>query len=112
MASETYNRRNFFKKSARLVLPILGLIAGASWETFAQSNRVTNCPGDCNATCKGLCAVGCDNGCIGTCRFMCGDACTSTCANSCHSSCSRVAEQSTTSKDSVLIQNDTISLNN
>lgn len=81
---ELQSRREFFKKAAKGVLPILGamVLAGSPSIVRAAEHTLngcndgchgmckTNCTG-CEGTCSGGCTAGCKGGCRGTCHTMC-----------------------------------------
>ena len=85
---ELQSRRQFFKKAAKGVLPIIGaialanipLIANAS-ESSGNSNGCYGCEGgcwSCTGTCKNLCK-GCSGSCTGTCSSSCRGGCYQSC---------------------------------
>lgn len=62
------SRRDFFKKAAKGVLPILGFAIIASIPTF-ETKASTGC-----TSCTGIC-TGCQGGCTGSCRGGCSGSC-------------------------------------
>lgn len=79
---ELQSRREFFKKAAKGVLPILGAVVLASTPAIvkASGSDSTGC-----TTCYGTCY-----GCTGSCAGKCADVCTScsgTCQNTCRGMC-------------------------
>lgn len=71
-------RREFFKKAAESVLPILAAVALAGAPNIIHAaNNVSACAcsgacvGGCNYTCGGTCKGACMNGCQGTCKSSC-----------------------------------------
>lgn len=95
-SDELQSRRQFFKKVAKNVLPILGAIVLATTPTILKAKDSApqwcrfGCAGYCNnqcyATCLGGCYVGC-TGCVGYCKVQC-IGCTGTCHATCLKSCS------------------------
>jgi len=62
---EVQSRREFFKKTARIALPLIGgIIIGSSPSIYkkAVTKVATGCDG-CSGSCDGGCAVGCRGGC-------------------------------------------------
>lgn len=93
-------RREFFKKAAKTVLPILGSIMLASAPTIVKAKESAPqwcrygcagfCAGQCYASCMGGCYGSCV-GCVGFCKVQCigcTGSCQGTCINSCALSCS------------------------
>ena len=101
MNEELQSRREFFKKAAKGVLPILGAIILSNVPTvLSRAHTISEC-GGCSGSCKGGCSSTCDGGCRGGCRNGCKSTCTlgchgqtsdgtncSGCTNQCYSSCS------------------------
>lgn len=95
------NRRDFFKKSVKRILPYIGIIAtGTIFETKAVAMPLIasdcheacehSCHNLCAQTCYGKCKHSCRNGCTRSCRGMCSDACSGcqiSCKGRCQSSC-------------------------
>jgi hypothetical protein len=93
---ELQSRREFFKKAAKGVLPILSAIvltstpailkakdAAPQWCRFGCAGYCSN---QCYSTCIGGCYVGC-TGCVAFCKQQC-IGCTGTCHATCLKSCS------------------------
>lgn len=78
---ELQSRRDFFKKAAKGVLPILGAVVLASSPLLSQAAE--KAPMGCD-TCKGSCKGNCAYGCQGTCRGGCSTGCGGGCTGSCH----------------------------
>lgn len=75
---ELQSRREFFKKAAKGVLPILGVIALS--QLPLKSNATSqHCP--CSGTCT-ACVGGCMDACARSCK-----ACSNGCSRGCHASC-------------------------
>ena len=77
---ELQSRREFFKKTAKGVLPILGAIALANvpYVMGAKENPSMDCRGGCYYTCSGSCSGGCDGGCRWGCETTCKGGCEGT----------------------------------
>lgn len=89
---ELQSRREFFKKAAKGVLPILGavVLAGAPAIVKAAEESPMGCKYGCSTGCYTSCNTGCKSGCYGTCKHACDGCkytCDSTCKNSCKESC-------------------------
>lgn len=87
---ELQNRREFFKKAAKGVLPILGAIVLANIPNISQATEKS--PMGCTSgTCAGGCSGGCDSSCKfhckGTCKGVCSDNCSTTCKAICRNAC-------------------------
>lgn len=85
---ELQSRREFFKKAAKGVLPILGavVLAGAPAIVKAAEESPMGCNGYCKAGCGSSCTGSCTGGCVNTCARSC-TACSDGCARGCHASC-------------------------
>lgn len=85
---ELQTRREFFKKTAKRVLPVLGaaLLAGSPILSKAAdaTEKATGCYGceggcwSCTGTCNGMCK-GCSGSCSGTCLSSCRGNCYQSC---------------------------------
>ncbi len=88
---ELQSRREFFKKAAKGVLPILGAVVLAGTPLLSQAAKTTEascyCGGTCFANCHGSCSSGCLYGCQGQCRGGCAYSCKGACQGSCEGSC-------------------------
>lgn len=107
MKNNLQNRREFFKKAAKGVLPILGAIVLSSipFNASAVNKDSTYCE-HCNSSCSNGCRRGCSQGCgsscytncqghthkyhpsndCETCRYYCA-GCTGQCSGTCSGSC-------------------------
>lgn len=96
-SEELQNRREFFKKAAKGVLPVLGAIALMNMPLLTQakeSNPIGSCT-NCSYACGGSCSRGCSNGCSRSCKTSCAINCggqtsanpCGSCSNACYSSC-------------------------
>lgn len=104
MENDLFSRRQFFKKSLKKILPVIGgVVLGALHLEKAEGKTPTNCIygcayacmtscsgacdftclGDCHAGCKTSCYLGCKTMCTETCRGGCKNGCADTCYNSC-----------------------------
>ena len=89
------SRREFFKKAAKGVLPLLGVAALISAPKVAKAAETPQyCQWDCTFTCRGgcqgctgACTGGCSGGCSGGCYGGCNTACTGYCRGTCHGAC-------------------------
>ena len=105
-----HSHRQFFKKAAKSVLPILGAIVLSNMpsvliaqEQTKQGGCKASCSNNCSHMCRVTCKTMCGNYCGGSCRMTCfRDGCTQTCAASCITTCMYSAKMTTDS-----IQNDT-----
>ena len=86
-------RREFFKKAAKSVLPILGTICILNTPFRAQAKKIAmgcddgSCQFECMTTCREACSNDCTFGCGNTCYDSC-IGCRETCRGSCDGSCS------------------------
>ncbi len=75
---ELQSRREFFKKAAKVALPVVAAVALASAPAIVNAAEVNmgcesclgNCSGGCKNTCSGSCSCGCTgcrNSCVGSC---------------------------------------------
>lgn len=88
---EIQSRREFFKKAAKGILPIVGSIILMSTPSIANAVEVAhadcryNCSGGCNS-CKGTCEWKCQDDCSGSCKGTCKRTCKTGCYRYCTSS--------------------------
>lgn len=99
-------RREFFKKAAKSVLPIIGAIAlvqvpitlkatqkvpmgceGMGCEQQCRGGCVDSCYDTCRNTCSKECKDNCYDYCNGFCTDSCKDTCRETCNVTCYGSC-------------------------
>ncbi len=73
---ELQNRREFFKKAAKGVLPILGAIVFANVSNGLHAEEATS-------SCQGSCVAACMNGCTTSCQYICKGTCKSWCSTHC-----------------------------
>ena len=97
---ELQSRRDFFKKAAKGVLPILGavVLSGAPQILKAAEEQMGcrygcagSCYYNCYQSCQGNCRTGCytmcTGGCDGSCKGTCSQSCMGSCLNSCMGYC-------------------------
>ena len=71
------SRREFFKKAAKVALPVVGAVVLSSLPiaeakaSGCNNNCVYTCGGGCQGTCQNMCALSCGNSCQNTCQHHC-----------------------------------------
>ena len=86
---ELQSRREFFKKAAKSLLPILGAITLTSTPGIVKAaEKTTNCNYSCSFSCSSRCSGTCSGSCYGYCGGACSYSCQNTCKGSCQSTCS------------------------
>lgn len=88
---ELQSRREFFKKAAKSVLPILGAVVLASNPILSKAEELedpSGCQWGCSSGCKGGCGRACSTGCTNSCAGSCSGACKGGCTGNCKGSCS------------------------
>lgn len=87
---EIQSRREFFKVSAKKLLPIVGVIALSSmpFTSKATSLDSTSCDGSCVGYCYGACGTACSTSCVRSCKDYCDGSCKGTCLRTCAGGCS------------------------
>ena len=80
---ELQSRRDFFKKTAKSVLPILGAVVLAGVPNLVKAEED---PMGCQYGCSGGCSGGCHYSCSGTCKNTC-DGCRYSCQGTCKNTC-------------------------
>lgn len=93
---ELQSRREFFKKAAKGVLPILGAIALTSAPSIVKAAEETmscnySCSYSCSNTCRGTCSGGCKGYCGGSCSYSCQNTCKGSCQGRCSGGCSSMS---------------------
>lgn len=78
---ELQSRRDFFKKAAKMSLPVIGAIVFA--KPFSISSIATTTSSSCDYTCE----VSCADDCYGHCKYGCKTTCSGTCDGSCKNTC-------------------------
>lgn len=86
-SKELQSRREFFKSTAKKVLPIVGAIAISQIPLPSQAHE-GNVQKDCSSGCSGGCYTGCYYSCQGTCEGGCQNSCDGSCTGDCSGSCS------------------------
>ncbi len=87
------SRRNFFKRSASLVLPALAMVTIPSILTSCEIEEdfpeiPSGCKSGCSGKCSGICGAACQNDCSGSCAHGCKGNCKGSCSGSgCRSLC-------------------------
>ena len=93
---ELQSRRDFFKKAAKGVLPILGAVVLAGVPNLVKAEETPmgcryGCAGacvyNCSGSCSGRCLYGCDTNCRGTCSTNCVQSCKGYCKGACATNC-------------------------
>jgi CXXX repeat radical SAM target protein len=74
------NRRDFFKKATKRLLPIIGIVTGVAIFNAEASSMplATDCKGQCSSTCF--------SSCNSSCKYLCDVGCGG-CGHSCHNTC-------------------------
>ena len=105
MSEELKTRRDFFKRSAQVILPMIGALVVSANPIFAKSsscedmiqpagcNRQSPCTGSCYQGCSGSYRGSCVGDCTGRCTNTCKGSCSGRCYNSCSGNCSGTCEQ-------------------
>lgn len=99
---ELLNRREFFKKTAKRTLPILGIVA--------LTPLLTGCPDpdepltcyDCSNSCEDSCYTTCSTTCEGTSKSSSCSGCSNSCSGSCASSCQNTSSYSEDPDDDII----------
>lgn len=92
---ELQSRRDFFKKAAKAVLPIMGVIVLSQVPMLSRAKESEEemgcdwgCSGGCKGSCGRVCSYGCTNSCSGSCQGACKGYCQGSCKGTCSGSCS------------------------
>ncbi len=90
------SRRDFFKKAAKGVLPVLGAITllgtpGIVKAVEGASDCSYSCSYGCSNTCRGTCSGGCSGACGGACSYSCQNTCKGSCQGRCSYGCSSMS---------------------
>ena len=72
---ELQTRREFFKKAAKGVLPVLGAIALANVPLLSHAMEEGKTPNGCTRYGCGICTGTCSGECKGGCRYTCRGTC-------------------------------------
>ena len=84
---ELQSRREFFKKAAKGVLPVLGAIALMNMPLLSQALEKGESPDDCSGSCSYGCGRSCSYGCSSSCSGSCSGGCKGSCMQSCSGTC-------------------------
>lgn len=95
--NKLHSRREFFKITAKKVLPVIGIISIANIPVFGNYLVSSNC--------NNACSHGCSNTCKGTHNTMCG-ACTFQCIGTCEGTSQNITNSHP--QDSIKPKDDTI----
>lgn len=69
---ELHSRREFFKKTAKSVLPFLGIVAlSPLLSSCDPDDGPSGCGNSCSGSCDGDCAGDCDDNCVLNCMNSC-----------------------------------------
>lgn len=77
------SRRQFFKKAAKGVLPILGALAIAQVPLLSNAHESNSEMGCASSNCQNQCITSCKK----TCSLKCKDTCENTCVGKCIGKC-------------------------
>lgn len=81
--NEVQTRREFFKKAAKEVLPIISILSISCFPIqLSAESPVNSCKDDCFYVCGG-----CSRSCYEECEGQCKDGCFRTCTGRCDSTC-------------------------
>ena len=86
---ELQSRRDFFKKAAKGVLPIIGAVVLASTPLLsnAAEKNPMGCDYGCSLACRDGCQGSCQGQCVRTCTGRCDEGCYTGCRYDCSGSC-------------------------
>lgn len=84
---EFQSRREFFKKAAKMALPIMSIIAIPQILTSCDKDLWEEAEPTCRS-CGGTCKNTCEKACSSNCELTCEDRCDHGCKNTCKSTCS------------------------
>lgn len=88
MKEEIVSRRQFFKKTIKATLPIMGIIALGNIGFLSACSKdeeddgINGCSGECTNSCKYTCTDSCAGYC-GRCDNMCHSGCKGSCIAGC-----------------------------
>ena len=92
---ELQTRREFFKKAAKSVLPIVAgvVVAGMPQVVKAMEKAPMGCQGySCQGGCQFSCSQVCNSSCQGSCKNDCYRSCYNGCNTTCKDSCDRTCK--------------------
>lgn len=87
-------RREFFKRTTKRLLPILGLAILSQTPITVLSNDSLfemGCKTGCQGGCRTLCEEGCSHSCNGGCKESCSRTCADDCGGHCNDTCKGTA---------------------
>ena len=87
MKKQLQNRREFFKVTARKVLPVVGLLSIPNIQLFGGIANDMSCNNGCEGTCTGMCAIRCVGGCMDNCAITCQNTTKGMCDTCSHIQC-------------------------
>lgn len=85
--AEVQSRRDFFKKTTKATLSILGFVALGALPIRLEAKSATDCQSACVSNC-GYACTSCWTGCTGSCKG-CTGKCEGTCKGGCNANCSK-----------------------
>ncbi len=77
-SEELQSRREFFKKAAKVALPVVGAIALSQLPLSLNATEMSDCNGNCSGSCRSGCYTTCYNDCYNACKTTCKGACSRT----------------------------------
>lgn len=87
MNEDLQSRRDFFRKMAKVTLPVIGAIVLANTPGILKAT--TKSPMGCSDDgCSYSCRTSCLKDCSGSCKYGCSTTCKGNCSGSCKNSCS------------------------
>lgn len=92
---ELQSRREFFKKAAKGVLPIVAgvVLAGMPQVVRAVEKAPMGCQGySCQGGCQGSCVAVCNSSCKGSCNNTCYTTCEGSCSTGCYGRCKNLVK--------------------
>ena len=92
---ELQSRREFFKKAAKGVLPIVAgvVLAGMPQVIKAVEKAPMGCQGySCQGGCQFSCVAVCNSSCKGSCNNTCYTTCEGSCSTGCHGRCKNLVK--------------------
>lgn len=90
---ELQSRREFFKKAAKGVLPIVAgvVLAGMPQVVKATGNAFGICD-TCSGGCRYTCVAVCNSSCQGSCNNTCYKTCQGSCSSGCYRGCKNLVK--------------------
>ena len=89
---ELQSRRDFFKKAANSVLPIVGAVVLSGIPQIMKAEETPmgcryGCSGSCLESCYSTCYQYCSSSCKGSCKYTCMGNCRHTCTGTYYGGC-------------------------